>query len=47
MNIKVPNIDYSEAIKSSGLFKKLGFVECDPFAHYKKDPNSCYMSLEI
>ncbi len=26
MNIKVPNIDYSEAIKSSGLFKKLGFV---------------------
>ena len=26
MNTKVPNIDYSEAIKSSGLFKKLGFV---------------------
>ena len=26
MNIKVPSIDYSEAIKSSGLFKKLGFV---------------------
>ena len=26
MNIKVPNIDYNEAIKSSGLFKKLGFV---------------------
>ena len=26
MNTKVPNIDYGEAIKSSGLFKKLGFV---------------------
>ena len=26
MNTKVPNIDYNEAIKSSGLFKKLGFV---------------------
>ena len=26
MNMKIPNIDYGEAIKSSGLFKKLGFV---------------------
>ncbi|MDG2008117.1 MAG: preprotein translocase subunit SecY [Alphaproteobacteria bacterium] len=26
MNTKVPNIDYNEAIKSSGLFKKLGFI---------------------
>ena len=26
MNTKVPNIDYNEAIKSSGLFQKLGFV---------------------
>jgi preprotein translocase subunit SecY len=26
MNTKVPNIDYNEAIKNSGLFKKLGFV---------------------
>ena len=29
------------------LFKKMGFVECDPFAHYKKDPNSYYMNLKI
>ena len=34
-------------IPARALFKKLGFVECNPFAHYKKDPNSCYMSLEI
>ena len=26
MNTKVPNIDYNEAIKNSGLFRKLGFV---------------------
>ena len=34
-------------LSARALFKKMGFVECDPFAHYKKDPNSCYMSLKI
>ena len=29
------------------LFKKVGFKECPPFAHYKKDLNSCYMNLKI
>ena len=29
------------------LFKKFGFKTCKPFAHYKKDPNSCYFDLEI
>ena len=29
------------------LFKKVGFKECPPFAHYKKDPNSYYMNLKI
>ena len=29
------------------LFKKIGFIECPPFAHYKEDPNSYYMRLEI
>ena len=29
------------------LFKKFGFEECKPFAHYKKDPNSCYYSLNL
>ena len=29
------------------LFKKFGFKECTPFAHYKEDPNSCYYSLNI
>ena len=29
------------------LFKKIGFKKCEPFSHYKIDPNSCYMNLEI
>ena len=29
------------------LFIKCGFKPCDPFAHYKDDPNSCYMSKLI
>jgi len=29
------------------LFLKCGFKSCEPFAHYKKDPNSCYYSLEL
>ena len=29
------------------LFKKFGFIECQPFAHYKDDPNSCYYTLEL
>ena len=29
------------------LFHKCGFKPCEPFAHYKKDPEACYMSLLI
>ena len=29
------------------LFKNFGFKKCEPFSHYKNDPNSCYMKLEI
>ena len=29
------------------LFSKCGFKLCKPFAHYKEDPNSCYMSMLI
>lgn len=34
-------------IPARKLFKKVGFKECAPFAHYKKDSNSFYMSLDI
>ena len=37
-----------EFFKSArSLFKNFGFKKCEPFAHYKTDPNSCYMTLEI
>ena len=29
------------------LFMKCGFTPCEPFAHYKKDINSCYYSLDL
>ena len=29
------------------LFQKFDFKKCEPFAHYKEDPNSCYYSLNI
>ncbi len=29
------------------LFIKIGFKECPPFAHYKSDPNSCYMRIKL
>ena len=29
------------------LFKNSGFKPCEPFAHYKKDPNSCYFTLNL
>ena len=29
------------------LFTSCGFKPCNPFAHYKLDPNSCYFNLII
>jgi putative acetyltransferase len=29
------------------LYKRHGFVECAPFADYKADPNSIFMSLDL
>tara|TARA_Y100000590_G_scaffold398218_1_gene480453 strand:+ start:1361 stop:1822 length:462 start_codon:yes stop_codon:yes gene_type:complete len=29
------------------LFIKCGFKSCEPFAHYKNDPNSCYYTLDL
>ncbi len=29
------------------LFKSCGFEECNPFGHYRKDPNSCYMKISV
>ena len=29
------------------LFVKFGFKSCIPFAHYRKDPNSCYFTKNL
>ena len=29
------------------LYRSFGFVECDPFADYKPDPNSLFMTREL
>ena len=34
-------------IPARKLFGKCGFRICKPFAHYKKDPDACYMNLLI
>jgi len=34
-------------IPARKLFSKCGFRICKPFAHYKEDPDACYMSLLI
>ena len=34
-------------IPARKLFDKCGFRVCKPFAHYKEDPDACYMGLLI
>ena len=34
-------------LPARNLFSKFGFKLCPPFAHYKKDPNSCYYTLSL
>jgi putative acetyltransferase len=29
------------------LYAKHGFEPCDPFADYREDPHSCYMTMEL
>ena len=29
------------------LFRNCGFKDCDPFDEYKKNPDSCYMTIDI
>tara|TARA_B100001175_G_C19145170_1_gene465558 strand:- start:144 stop:611 length:468 start_codon:yes stop_codon:yes gene_type:complete len=34
-------------IPARKLFEKTGFTECEPFAHYKEDVNSVYLTMII
>ena len=37
----------SEFLPARQLYEKYGFIYCGPFADYKGDPNSVFMTLEI
>ena len=50
LNIKRISIETGAGdffIPARKLFKKTGFIVCEPFAHYKKDINSVYLSMLI
>ena len=50
LNIKKISVETGSGdffLPARKLFKKCGFASCKPFAHYKKDPNSCYFYLDI
>ena len=50
LNIKRLSIETGAGdfiIPARKLFKKTGFIVCKPFAHYKKDINSVYLSMLI
>ena len=50
INIKKISVETGAGIfftPARKLFISFGFKKCNPFAHYKDDPNSCYFSLDI
>ena len=50
LNVKKISVETGSGdffLSARKLFKKCGFETCEPFAHYKEDPNSCYFSLDI
>ena len=50
LNINILSLETGSGdffIPARKLFQKVGFKECKPFAHYKEDPNSSYMRLEL
>ncbi len=50
LNIKRISIETGAGdffIPARKLFKRTGFSECEPFAHYKVDINSVYLTKKI
>ena len=50
LNIKRLSLDPGSGdffVTARKLFNKCGFKPCKPFSHYKKDPNSTYMTMLI
>ena len=50
LNIKKLSIETGAGdffLPARKLFQKCGFTQCEPFAHYKEDANSVYLSKKI
>ncbi len=45
VSLETGTMDYFTAARS--LYRKFGFVSCEPFADYSLDPNSAFMTLPI
>lgn len=45
LSLETGSMDYF--IPAHGLYQKYGFEFCEPFANYKDDPNSRFMTLNL
>jgi putative acetyltransferase len=45
LSLETGSWDYFQPAVS--LYRKHGFVECQPFADYVQDPNSVFMTLDL
>ena len=45
LSLETGSMDFFEPARR--LYAKFGFVRCAPFADYKEDPNSVFMSLAL
>jgi putative acetyltransferase len=45
LSLETGSWDYFEPARA--LYRRHGFRQCPPFAHYKPDPNSTFMTLEL
>jgi putative acetyltransferase len=45
LSLETGSWEYFEPARS--LYRKHGFVECEPFADYQLDPNSVFMTLDL
>jgi putative acetyltransferase len=45
LSLETGSMDYFEPARQ--LYRRFGFLDCEPFASYRTDPNSVYMTKEL
>lgn len=45
LSLETGSMPFFEPAKQ--LYRKFGFVDCEPFSDYKPDPNSVFMTIEL